>query len=124
MAGLNLATANVEVCDQGTNDLHWRPVGAPRDCIKVDYYGACVLCHPGTALLQDGTCLPPAEMVHMELDGEEVNLASMIRFHDRVTFNSIPVSGRLLFLRALLAASLACVSLIFLPWPLARPTAT
>eukprot|EP00045_Choanoeca_perplexa_P014856 m.177504 g.177504 ORF g.177504 m.177504 type:complete len:1192 (-) comp16820_c0_seq1:215-3790(-) len=90
---LNLDTARVEICDQGTIGLFWRPVSAPADCTALDYHGTCVECHQGMALLLDGTCIKPAELLHLELDGEEVNLAPLAHARERPTFHSIPSSS-------------------------------
>ena len=91
-----MANARVEVCDQGTFELYWRPIGAPADCTALNFHGACVECHAGMALLMDGTCLKPAEVLHLELDGEEMNIAPLAKFGDRPTFHSLSSVGRYL----------------------------
>jgi len=54
---------------------HWRPVGSIPDCIDVDRDGTCLECVEGM-VLSHGQCVVPADVYHVDLDGDLLDKAA------------------------------------------------
>eukprot|EP00045_Choanoeca_perplexa_P011519 m.122795 g.122795 ORF g.122795 m.122795 type:complete len:1136 (+) comp15659_c0_seq1:11-3418(+) len=65
----------MEVCVPGKLGHHWRPVGSIPDCIDVDRDGVCLECVEGM-VISHGQCVVPAEVYHVDLDGDLLDKAA------------------------------------------------
>ena len=54
---------------------HWRPMGSIPGCVDVDRDGTCLECLEGMAL-SHGQCVVPAEVYHVDLDGDLLDKAA------------------------------------------------